>query len=99
MLAGALFVALTAQLLGVADSLTAIAIAGAAGALADSVLGATVQERRWCDACARGTERRVHDCGAATRQVGGVGGVDNDVVNLAATLTGALVVALLAFRR
>ena len=31
--------------------------------MVDSVLGATVQARRWCDTCARETERPTHDCG------------------------------------
>ena len=45
--------------------------------------------RRWCKRCARGTERRVHDCGAATVRRGGAAVVDNDVVNFACTLVGA----------
>jgi uncharacterized protein (TIGR00297 family) len=98
MLAGALFVALTAQLLGVTDALARVAIAGTAAALADSVLGAMLQERRWCDTCARATERSVHDCGTVTRQVGGMPGVDNDAVNLVSTIIGAVTAALLGFR-
>ena len=61
------------------------------------LLGASVQERRWCDACARATERRRHDCGTATRQVGGLAALDNDAVNLLATLAGAASATLLAF--
>jgi uncharacterized protein (TIGR00297 family) len=99
MVAGALFVALTARWLGLTDAFGAVAIAGCVGALADSLLGATLQERRWCDACERATERRVHDCGATTRLTGGLAMVDNDGVNFAATLTGAAVAALLAFGR
>ena len=97
LIAGASFVAVAALLLGVTGAVGAVAIAGIAGALADSVLGATLQERRWCDACARATERTVHDCGAPTRRAGGIAGMDNDAVNLAATVTGALVAAGLAF--
>jgi uncharacterized membrane protein len=97
MVAGAVLVALAARWLGLTDALAAIAIAGCAGALADSLLGATLQERRWCDVCGRATERQVHDCGAATRRTGGIALVDNDAVNLAATLTGAAAAALLAF--
>lgn len=65
--------------------------AGVCGAVADSVLGATVQERFHCDGCGTPTERRVHGCGRATRRVGGIAGLDNDVVNLVATLTGGAV--------
>ncbi|OUN01821.1 MAG: hypothetical protein BAA04_05535 [Firmicutes bacterium ZCTH02-B6] len=77
----------------------AVAVAGTlggiAGMLMDSVLGATVQERFFCPACGRETERPVHRCGARTVRAGGWPGVNNDVVNLCATLTGALVAALL----
>jgi uncharacterized membrane protein len=99
MLAGALFIALAAHALALTDALAAVAVGGAAGAMADSLVGATLQERRWCDACARGTERHVHDCGAPTRLAGGLAVVDNDAVNLVATLVGAVVAALLALDR
>ena len=97
MIAGALFVAGVARLLGLTDALAAVTVAGSAGALVDTVAGATVQDRRWCDACGLATERAVHDCGLATRHVGGITRVDNDVVNLIATVTGALVGWLLAY--
>src|SRR4051812_31801517 len=98
MLGGALFVAIVARLLHATPGLITITLAGCAGAIADTLLGATLQERRWCDVCHRGTERRVHDCGAGTRRVAGLGVLDNDVVNLLATLVGAATAALLAFR-
>jgi uncharacterized membrane protein len=63
--------------------------------LVDSLVGATVQERRWCVSCGRGTERLVHACGAATELVGGVRGVRNDFVNAIATVTGGAVSLLL----
>ncbi len=62
---------------------------GVAGAFADSLLGATVQQRRWCDTCHAATERSVHRCGSRTRVAGGFAWLDNDVVNLACTLVGA----------
>jgi uncharacterized protein (TIGR00297 family) len=93
MLAGALFVALVARALSLTSAVGLVTVAGAAGAMADSLLGATLQERRWCDACALATERRVHDCGAETRLVGGLVWMDNDAVNLIATLVGAVVAA------
>jgi uncharacterized protein (TIGR00297 family) len=67
---------------------------GVAGALADSVLGATLQARRRCPVCDRATEREVHGCGERTVPAGGVRWMDNDVVNVLATLTGAVVAAL-----
>jgi uncharacterized protein (TIGR00297 family) len=63
--------------------------AGVVGALADSTLGATLQERRWCATCDAPTEAARHACGTLTTVVGGVPGVTNDVINLLCTLTGA----------
>jgi len=73
----------------------AVAIGGVAGAVADSVLGATVQSRRWCDACNRMTERVVHDCGADTRSVGGVRWIENDMVNFLSGAIGGVLSAML----
>lgn len=95
MLAGALFIATIAHLLSLSPAIARVAAAGALGAVADSLLGATIQERRWCGACALATERRVHDCGTATRLTGGIAGMDNDAVNFVATVIGAAVAAAL----
>ena len=62
---------------------------GIAGTLADSILGATVQARRWCAGCSDTTERLVHSCGRRTEPAGGFQWLDNDGVNFAATLAGA----------
>jgi uncharacterized protein (TIGR00297 family) len=93
MLAGASFVALAAQRLSIRNALLAITVGGVAGALADTLLGEMVQERRWCAPCERETERRVHDCGQATTLHRGASWLDNDAVNFAATVAGALVAA------
>ena len=69
----------------------AIVAGGVIGSLVDSVIGATVQERRWCEACGVDTERRKHTCGTPTVQRGGIRGVNNDIVNLASTIAGAAV--------
>jgi uncharacterized protein (TIGR00297 family) len=92
---GALFIAVVAGLAGWPVPVTAVAIGGVAGALADSVLGATVQARRWCDRCDKPTERLVHSCGTPTRHVGGLVGFDNDAVNAVCSGVGALVAFLL----
>jgi uncharacterized protein (TIGR00297 family) len=77
----------------------AVLLGGLAGSTADSLLGATIQARRWCERCGAGTEREVHDCGSPTRPDGGVRWLDNDGVNLASALVGALAALLAALVR
>lgn len=93
--AGALFIAAGATLANWPVPFTAIALGGIAGALADSLLGGTLQARRWCELCARATERRMHNCGTATRHAAGLEKVDNDAVNAICSGVGALVALLL----
>ncbi len=93
---GSTLVVAVAHLTGVGASPGAVFLGGVAGSLADSLAGATVQERRWCDACERLTERRVHSCGNATRVVGGIAGVRNDFVNVVCTIVGASVAMIVA---
>lgn len=89
--AGASFVALTTWLADWTPAATISAIAGGIlGCLVDSVVGASLQGRRWCASCGTATEQRVHRCGAATTRTGGIGWLDNDGVNAIATLGGAL---------
>jgi uncharacterized protein (TIGR00297 family) len=95
MVAGGGFVALGARLLAIDAPILAVVAGGVAGALADSVVGATMQDRRWCDTCQTYTERTVHGCGATTRHAGGLAVMDNDVVNLIATVVGGAVAASL----
>jgi uncharacterized protein (TIGR00297 family) len=72
-------------------------LGGAAGMLADSLLGATVQASYICPRCGKPTESRVHSCGTPTRLVRGLAWVSNDLVNVAGTLVGALVGWLTVF--
>ncbi|HEX2572848.1 MAG TPA: DUF92 domain-containing protein [Polyangia bacterium] len=107
MVAGALFIGLIAALLPVSSAwggaagaarasvIGIVTLGGVAGALADSLLGATVQERRECQACGAKTEQITHRCGGATRRVAGVARLDNDMVNLLSTSLGGLIGALL----
>jgi len=94
---GALFVAGGALLLGWPGRLaTAAALGGIIGSAMDTLLGATLQARRWCDTCGSPTERPVHRCGAPTRPAGGVAWLDNDRVNVLATVAGAVAAAAIA---
>jgi len=89
--AGAAFVGLLALLAGLSwAALPWIIMAGVAGSLADSALGATVQDVRWCESCARETERRMHHCGRPTRGLRGLSWLGNDTVNVMATAVGAV---------
>jgi uncharacterized protein (TIGR00297 family) len=62
---------------------------GMAGMIADSFLGATVQARFRCVQCDRETERPRH-CGTPAHHIAGWSWLDNDGVNLLATLIGSL---------
>jgi uncharacterized protein (TIGR00297 family) len=93
-LGGAFCVALVASAVRIAP-LWSVAIGGIAGALLDSSLGASLQARRWCPACACECETRRHRCGADTTLRRGASWLENDGVNFAATLCGAVVAGLL----
>lgn len=74
----------------------AVFVAGAAASVFDSLLGATFQERRWCPACERETERAIHDCGTSSIHRRGFTSVDNDAVNFLSTVVGGLLATYLA---
>lgn len=97
MCAGAAFIALLMVVLGSAPQIAwRVALGGIAGAVLDTVLGAAVQSRRWCDVCERETEREIHDCGNATRHHRGLAWLDNDLVNFLSSAAGGLLAALLS---
>jgi len=88
--AGAAFIAACARWSALAPFIP-VAMGGIAGALLDSILGATMQHRRFCPTCARICETEVHRCGTSTVPHSGLRALDNDTVNLAATACGAAV--------
>jgi uncharacterized protein (TIGR00297 family) len=88
--AGALLVAATSVAVGV-GGFWAVAAGGVAGALLDSLLGASLQALRWCPQCRRFCETEPHVCGANTTLVRGAAWFGNDAVNAAATAVGAAV--------
>ena len=71
-----------------------IMLAGLLGSLFDSMLGASVQAIYWCPTCGKETERHpVHTCGSQTSQVRGWRWFNNDMVNFACSVMGALLAA------
>jgi len=87
--AGACCIALLAYLLNWPASVSlGAAVGGVIGAMSDSVLGATLQQRRRSTRTGRLTERLTEADGTPTIAAGGVRWLNNDGVNLAATLIG-----------
>ena len=71
-----------------------VALSGILGALIDSVIGATLQAQYSCPQCQKTTEKLIH-CGShQTTLISGIRWIDNDIVNLACTGSGALFVLL-----
>jgi uncharacterized membrane protein len=95
---GALIVSAAGALVsGRPTFLPAGTLIGLAGMLVDSGLGALLQGRFHCAECDEASEWRVHRCGRRTLLKGGLGWLDNDGVNLFATLFAASA-ALLSWR-
>ena len=96
-IAGAALIGLTAGLaIGSLVLIVAATAGGFLGAMADSLLGASVQAMFYCPACRKETERHpIHTCGTPTTRLRGWAWLRNDGVNLGASLVGAVVAAAL----
>ena len=75
---------------GILTLVVLCAVGGVAGAVVDSLLGALVQRRGYCPVCLKPTESLTH-CGEPTRSTGGIPFIENNVVNVLATVAGAVV--------
>jgi uncharacterized protein (TIGR00297 family) len=73
-------------------------IAGLVGCSVDSFIGATVQGIYRCNVCKKITENRRH-CGSPSIPLRGHKVIDNNVVNLVATIFGAAFAVLVLFSR
>jgi uncharacterized protein (TIGR00297 family) len=67
-----------------------VAIAGVAGSVLDSLLGATLQESFTCPICKITTESVEHIPGHRSVHAGGLRGFNNDAVNVSSVLMAAL---------
>lgn len=76
--------------------LAAAVLGGLAGSFFDSFLGATVQAIYTCPICQKETERHpIHICGSPTQPFRGWSWLNNDLVNLSASLVGAIVATVI----
>lgn len=73
------------------------AAGGLAGSFLDSLMGATVQGIYYCAGCSKETESAVHRCGRAAQPLRGWRWLNNDLVNLLASVGGGLLAASLAW--
>lgn len=98
MITGGGALAFLAAIFGVVSgnrSVAAVAIGAIAGAVSDTLLGAWLQQRRWCPRCTTETEQHTHRCGTPTVHHRGLSGLNNDTVNFLCTIVGAAVAMLL----
>jgi uncharacterized protein (TIGR00297 family) len=87
-----------ASVLGLTKSsaIAAVALGGLAGSAVDTLVGAWMQERRWCPRCAQLTERLIHTCNTPTVHSGGWNRLDNDAVNALCTVAGSCAAVVIA---
>ncbi len=72
-----------------------VGLAGFLGSIIDSYLGATLQVQYQCTQCGKITEKKMHCHDISTSKVSGISWINNDIVNLIATLSGGIFVLLM----
>ncbi|HTP01098.1 MAG TPA: DUF92 domain-containing protein [Anaerolineales bacterium] len=76
-----------------------VALAGLIGSLIDSLLGATLQAVYFCPRDQKETEKHpLHGCGTPTIHIRGLQWINNDAVNVACAITGAVMALALGAR-
>lgn len=93
--AAALFPTWFNSVSGAAFLIPIAGLSGLLGSLFDSLLGATVQAIYYCDFDQKETESARHRCGRETRLVRGWRWLNNDWVNLFASVVGSAIAAAL----
>jgi len=83
--------AVAASLTGKWSYLVIAFCAGIIGCMLDSLLGATLQRMFHCSSCNRIVEKSVH-CGKVAKHISGKIWINNDVVNISASLIGSVLV-------
>ncbi len=68
-------------------------LGGVAGALTDSLLGASAQGIYYCEHCKQRSEYPIHSCGRTAEQVRGWAWLTNEGINFVCSLVGAAVTA------
>ncbi|MCL7388023.1 MAG: DUF92 domain-containing protein [Thaumarchaeota archaeon] len=91
-----LFLPIGDKLSAFLNLLVIVTISSFLGSTFDSLIGATAQAVYKCRICGKVTEKSVH-CNAETQLLRGIKYIDNNMVNLLATIVGAIIAYMLVY--